>query len=67
MKPTLASAGAIALILIAANFGVSPARQMQRVIVYGRAAGMLARAMAEGAWARRSRWTECVERARRDV
>jgi hypothetical protein len=38
-----------------------------RGAIMARAAGYLLVQMAEGAWARRTRWAECEERARREA
>lgn len=45
----------------------SPIAAAVRGLVYLRAAGYLLGEMADGAWARRGRFDECVERARREA
>ena len=53
-------------LLAVVTFGFT-ARSIQWAAIRVRAAGYLLVVMIEGAWARRSRWPECVEQARRDV
>ena len=59
------NAGGYVLLGILALLGVSLARKegplllALRLLVLVRAAGMLAREMAAGAWARRDRWEDC--------
>ena len=64
-----AVSSAIAFILSVAALSVaqkrSPFALLARWCVLARAACILLGEMAEGAWARRNRWQECVERARR--
>ena len=38
-----------------------------RAAVYSRAAWYMALSMAEGVWLRLQRWSECVERSRREI
>lgn len=56
----------MSVFLCAVAFGFT-ARSIQWVALRARAAGFLLAEMAEGAWQRRTRWRECVERARREV
>ena len=44
-----------------------PFLAIQRAAIYTRAAGYLLAEMADGAWARRGRWSECEARARREA
>lgn len=44
-----------------------PLLRLQRGATYARAAGMLLSDMAAGAWARRVRWSEHVQKARREA
>jgi hypothetical protein len=59
------NAGGYVLLGVLALAGVSLARKEDplllalRLLVLARAAGLLAREMAAGAWARRGRWEDC--------
>jgi hypothetical protein len=47
--------------------GRNPIRRLANGLVRIAAAGYLAREMAQGAWLRKSRWSECLDRARREI
>ena len=59
------NASGYALLCVLGLLGVSAARRegplllALRLVVWLRAAGMLAAEMARGAWARRDRWEDC--------
>lgn len=53
---------------VAVGFGClfskrTPASLIHRGCVYARALWLLAATMAEGAWVRRTRWSECLDAA----
>jgi hypothetical protein len=46
---------------------LQPLTAIQRAAIHMRAAGMLAAEMGRAAWSVRNRWTECVDRAKREI
>lgn len=54
-----------AILALGLAHGKAPERVIVDACVFVRAARLMAAEMARGAWARRSRWPECKERAKR--
>jgi hypothetical protein len=63
----LVASGVFALMVVRWYNGIRPTpplRLLSRATDYLRAGSLLVREMARGAWARRTRWQECLQRAR---
>lgn len=61
---SVVAAGVLSYGVIKATNGVGPLRLVGRCLDYMQALGFFAGELLAGAWARRHRWQECVERAR---
>lgn len=67
MATSFASLAGVVLGVIALRTGKGPLHVLSVGIDYARAGGFMAREMAEGAWARLSRWQECLDKSRRSA